>query len=97
MTRSVNRTTDDSERALLDYLQRPGYEPLPQRRLMHRLQIGPEDRPRFRKLIARLIEQGKVRKGRLDDEGRARIPLPEPVDVQISFPRLDAEAWERSG
>ncbi|MFH1746449.1 MAG: type VI secretion system tip protein TssI/VgrG [Planctomycetota bacterium] len=42
------------------------------------------------------LPDGKIRKGRLDKEGRARIPLPEPVDVQISFPRLDAEAWERA-
>ncbi|MFQ5806157.1 MAG: type VI secretion system Vgr family protein [Phycisphaerae bacterium] len=39
---------------------------------------------------------GQVRKGSLDRNGQAHVPLPEPVEVQVSFPRLDAEAWERS-
>lgn len=57
-------TSPTAERALLDYLQRPGYKPLAQRQLFHRLHVPAEERPRFRELIARLLEQGRIVKGR---------------------------------
>lgn len=41
------------------------------------------------------LPDGKIRKGYLDQNGRARILLPEAAQTQLSFPKLDAEAWER--
>lgn len=41
------------------------------------------------------LPDGKVRKGYLDKNGRAHILLSDPVNTQVSFPRLDSEAWER--
>ena len=41
------------------------------------------------------LPDGKVRKGRLDDNGQAHVLLPTKTATDVSFPRLDAEAWER--
>ncbi len=38
---------------------------------------------------------GTVRRGRLDRNGQARIGLKEPTEVQVTFPNLDTDAWER--
>lgn len=38
---------------------------------------------------------GKIRQGYLDDKGQAYIGLPKPIAAQVSFPKLDAEAWEQ--
>ena len=38
---------------------------------------------------------GRVRRGRTDANGRARISGIPPGTYQISFPRLDEDAWER--
>jgi type VI secretion system secreted protein VgrG len=38
---------------------------------------------------------GKTRRGQLDAKGQAHVGLKEPMNVQVTFPHLDAEAWER--
>lgn len=40
------------------------------------------------------LPDGRVRSGMLDGEGHARLRLEEAGNCKISFPRLDAEAWE---
>lgn len=41
------------------------------------------------------LTDGKVLKGRLNKLGQARVGLPRNEAVQVSFPNLDTEAWER--
>ena len=41
------------------------------------------------------MPDGEIRKGTLDRNGRAHVPLPEATETQVSFPELDAEAWEK--
>lgn len=41
------------------------------------------------------LPDGRVLKGRLNDEGQARVGLPRNEAVQVAFPNLDTEAWER--
>lgn len=38
---------------------------------------------------------GKVIKGYLNEQGQAHVFLPRNEQVQVSFPRLDARAWEK--
>ena len=38
-----------------------------------------------------------IRRGHLNQEGQAHVGVPDPGTCQISFPRLDAEAWARAG
>lgn len=38
---------------------------------------------------------GQKRRGQLDGRGQAHIGLREPITVQVTFPDLDTEAWER--
>ena len=47
-------------RALLAYLRSPDYRPIPQRQLLHLLHVGPEERPAVRRLLQRLIDEGRV-------------------------------------
>lgn len=42
-----------------------------------------------------LLPNGNIRNGTLTARGQAYIPLPTAEEVQISFPRLDTEAWIR--
>lgn len=37
---------------------------------------------------------GQVRRGTLDGDGRARVPVPDPGACDVTFPKLDAAAWE---
>ena len=37
-----------------------------------------------------------IKKGRLDENGRAYVSVAEPGNCQISFPKLDEAAWERA-
>lgn len=53
---------ETAARALLEYLNRADYRPMPQRELMHRTHVAAEDRPRVRKLIRRLVDDGRIRK-----------------------------------
>ena len=39
---------------------------------------------------------GKTRRGKLNAKGQAHIGLAEPMDVSVTFPHLDQDAWERS-
>ena len=39
---------------------------------------------------------GKTRRGKLDQSGQAHIGLAEPIELNVTFPHLDAEAWERT-
>jgi type VI secretion system secreted protein VgrG len=39
---------------------------------------------------------GRKRRGKLDERGQAHIGLPEPITVEVTFPHLDADAWERA-
>ena len=39
---------------------------------------------------------GTTRRGKLDHLGQAHIGLPEPMELDVSFPHLDAIAWERA-
>lgn len=41
------------------------------------------------------LPDGKVRKGYLDAKGQAHVLLPAADETKVSFPRLDAEAWEK--
>ena len=90
--RSVGRRTSGADRkdavqALIDYLKRPGYEPIPQRTLLHRLHVGPEDRPALRQVIRRLIREGrllKVRGGRLVPHQLVR-PVRQSGHLQTEF------------
>ncbi len=38
-----------------------------------------------------------IRKGNLDQNGQAHVGVPDPGTCQITFPNLDAAAWERLG
>jgi len=73
-----------ARRAILDYLHRPEYRPMAQRQLIHRLQVPEELRPRLRRLVKELLEQGKIAKigghrlvaaGGRDDAVRGRLEL----------------------
>jgi ribonuclease R len=66
MPRSKRPETAETgaERKLLEFLNRKDYRPVPQRELLHRLQVPGKDRPETRRLIRRLIDEGKVRKMR---------------------------------
>jgi Rhs element Vgr protein len=37
-----------------------------------------------------------IRRGSLDQNGQAHVMIPDPGNCQISFPNLDAAAWERA-
>jgi len=53
---------------VLAFLRRPDYRPVPQRRLLHRMQVPGERRPEARAAIERLVAEGavvKLRGGRL--------------------------------
>jgi hypothetical protein len=52
---------------------------------------APVPHERFRVEFA----DGDIRVGRLDDQGRARVPGARQGTCWVSFPRLDADAWER--
>jgi type VI secretion system secreted protein VgrG len=41
------------------------------------------------------LPDGKVKKGYLDSNGQAHVPLPKATETQVSFPRLDQRAWEK--
>jgi type VI secretion system secreted protein VgrG len=38
---------------------------------------------------------GRVIRGKLNDKGQARIGLPKKENAQVSFPKLDQDAWEK--
>lgn len=42
-----------------------------------------------------LCTDGRVRRGTLDRNGRAHVTVPDRGTCQVSFPRLDAAAWDR--
>jgi ribonuclease R len=50
--------------ALLAHLRRPGYKPVPQRRLLHQMHVPGDRRPLFREAIRGLIERGVILKQR---------------------------------
>lgn len=43
------------------------------------------------------LPDGKVKKGTLDKLGRAHVALAQPELCEVTFPKLDAAAWERVG
>jgi ribonuclease R len=62
MATGEGRTPDKAaaRRAILEYLRRPDYRPVPQRELLHRLHIPGGDRPEVRRLLQDLIDEGAV-------------------------------------
>jgi type VI secretion system secreted protein VgrG len=42
------------------------------------------------------LPDGKVKKGYLDSNGQAHVPLPDATVTQVSFARLDGRAWEKT-
>jgi ribonuclease R len=63
MTSRTAHTSDSAiERALLRRLGAPDYRPVPQRLLLHRLHVRPRERPRVRRVLQRLLDDGRVRK-----------------------------------
>ena len=60
--KTITKQTAGAERALLEYMNRKDYRPMPQRELLHRTHVTPQDRPAVRRLIRRLIDEGKIRK-----------------------------------
>jgi ribonuclease R len=76
MTTGEGRAPDGAaaRKAILEYLQRPDYRPVPQRELLHRLNIPGDDRPAVRRLLKKLLDEGIVattRGRRLVAAGRA--------------------------
>jgi ribonuclease R len=60
--------SDRAERELLEFVAREDYRPMPQRELLHRLHVGPTDRPAVRRIIRRVLQSGRlvrVRGGKL--------------------------------
>jgi ribonuclease R len=53
---------ESAERALLGYLRRSDYRPLAQRQLLHRMHVSSDQRPLLRRLIRRLLDEGKIAK-----------------------------------
>ena len=66
MTTGKGRALDGAaaRRAILEYLRRPEYRPVPQRELLHRLNIPGDDRPAVRRLLKELLEEGIIARTR---------------------------------
>ena len=70
-------------RKLLEFMTSAGYRPMLQREILHNAHVSGPDRPGFRRLLRRLIRQGRIRKlrgGRLvavgpSDGAPARTPV----------------------
>ncbi len=52
----------EAERAILEFLGGADYRPMPQRELLHRMHIHRDDRAAIRRLLRRLIQDGRVQK-----------------------------------
>jgi ribonuclease R len=48
------------ERTVLAFLGREDYRPVPQRELLHHLQVPPDARPRVRRALKDLLQEGKI-------------------------------------
>ena len=57
--------------------------------------IDEEGQPMPNELYEITYPDGKTRRGKLNEQGIAHIGLREPMDVQVTFPHLDQNAWER--
>lgn len=91
--------------ALIDYLNNPSYRPMAQRELLQRMQVATKLRPAVRRLIRRLIQQGKIQRirggrlvvaparGTLRDELHRRV-LGEEREVVIGVYRERGRAGE---
>ena len=57
--------------------------------------IDEEGQPMPNELYEITYPDGKTRRAKLNEQGIAHIGLREPMDVQVTFPHLDQDAWER--
>lgn len=53
---------EQAEKALLDYLGRSDYQPVPQRELLHRMHVPRDALPAVRRVLRRLVQLGRVHK-----------------------------------
>ncbi len=53
-------TREDVQVAVLEFLSSEDYRPVPQRELMHRMQVPPEARPRVRRALKELLQGGRI-------------------------------------
>lgn len=58
--------------------------------------IGEDDKPIPGEAYRVELPDGSVREGSLDDKGFARCDGIDPGTCQVTFPRLDEEAWTRA-
>jgi type VI secretion system secreted protein VgrG len=57
--------------------------------------VDEEGQPVPDELYELTYPDGTTRRGKLDRNGLAHIGLREQMDIQVTFPHFDAEAWER--
>lgn len=65
---------DHLERALLSLVHAPGYRPIKPRAIAEKLELSEDDRPVLKKLIKRLVKQGKIAYGSAHLVGPAAGP-----------------------
>jgi hypothetical protein len=58
--------------------------------------VGEDKKPIPGEAYRITLPDGALAEGTLDDKGHARIEGIEPGTCQITFPKLDQEAWERA-
>jgi ribonuclease R len=81
VSRSRREAPNESNRrtrALLEFLDDPDYRPIPERELLHRLQLSKSERPAVRRLLRQLIDDGTVRRIR----GGRLIAIPAQTEVR---------------
>ena len=67
----------EATRTLVDFMSAPSYRPMLQRELLHRAHVPGPERGSFRKILRRLIRQGRIRKLR-----GGRLVMAGPTDAR---------------
>lgn len=96
--RNVRYSVKPEETAGLDDASRSkgagGAEPAVETSWIEIELVDEAGKPVPREAYAVKLPNGQVRRGTLGEDGRARVAVAEPGACEVTFPKLDAAAWE---